>query len=321
MSTRVFISSIVIALGLVVYFYFENEQPEEVEQESTQAEQLLGKSPSQLKAIEEEMIITESMTIASISKDVQVPEKTEAPYIDRFHCASSLQPDLSEQKVEELVDYLRSDLPDKGMEEELSVRNEVLQSLLRQFEVPEQYLKTLSQIYGNESHANLWRDYALQHFAQYAERKFLDQTLAQDELGVISTVLEHALEEAGSHFPGTALIGMLNLHELDQDFFTKEEVVGSALKIKDDTRYSKSSQLTAWQVLNTLKPEESVSQLDKLSAIINDDPSLGKVISRGIVETGDQGHLIKLMKAYHKIEHEEDRRALREKISYLQGVK
>lgn len=192
---------------------------------------------------------------------------------------STLSYELSESDVAALMDMLawsNDRFPEEMRPIEINaVKNDVLDKLLRQTELPEGIGLRMAAMAGDVNNDPVWRDYCVQFMGPFYERRASDirgQTSEisgrgpqdasdtgqgpQDaggthELLVIRDAMYGALGERGNTIAGTALIGLENLSRTYEEF-DRDLISDKATEIALDESASAQSRMTALRLASDL---------------------------------------------------------------------
>ncbi len=122
-----------------------------------------------------------------------------------------------------------------------SLKNDALDTLLRQTDIQEGVGTHLARMVADEKHDEIWRDYCIQYMAPYYKERWSanDAAAAGAEPDVEQEAIHAAYAEALTHtentFAGTALLGMEDLSRTFPEF--DKEAIGAkaeALVANDD---------------------------------------------------------------------------------------
>ena len=137
-----------------------------------------------------------------------------------------------------------------------AVKNDVLDRLLRQKELPEAMGYQLVDMYSDAETDPMWKNYCVQFMSPYYEKqsevlgvKFQEgqsEESAQsvDELDAVREAMFAALEVREGAIAGTALIGVELLSRTHEEF-DREQVVAKASKMASDDSLPTGSRMTA----------------------------------------------------------------------------
>ena len=184
-------------------------------------------------------------------------------YDDRMKAMCQLTRKLPPDDVKALVLFLdvhSVDQKDLPLEELASVKNDVVDVLLRQEKVEEGLGEDLMRMFHDRKHDDVWRDYCVQYLAQYYGRKWPESTpVAGDapdaEQSNVEKVLWEAVQEKDTTIAGTALLGLEQLSRNHPGIDT-ERVVATALALAEDVRCSEASRITAVRLCGMLKKRD-----------------------------------------------------------------
>lgn len=163
-----------------------------------------------------------------------------------------------------------------------AVKNDVLDLLLRQKQMPEGLGQQMVEMAQNSENDPVWRDYCVQFMQPFYERVVAEsgeqgagsagealvsttgEGAAVSDEGVASTkeltaihdAMFSALDERDSTISGTALIGLENLSRT-HDEFDREAIVAKASEIASDETASAASRMTALRLAAMSEGSES----------------------------------------------------------------
>lgn len=174
-------------------------------------------------------------------------------YRARREAISSLGDDLPEAAVTTLLTYLRDPSQARpGNLWDLSNKNDVLQRLIAQQTLHPGVGTLLVEVASDPSQDPIWRDYALQFVAPYAERKFGDLQMPLDwEVDRLTKALTDAIASGSGEIPGTALIGLnrMSSHAILGARVPKEMVIAQADAILARPHPAEMERITAIQIM------------------------------------------------------------------------
>jgi hypothetical protein len=205
-------------------------------------------------------------------------------YNDRMGGIKKLTREINGTDKKALVEFLHTQFDESvGMREIAfnAVKNDVLDVLLRQNELVDGLGQILADMANDESYGDMWRDYAVQFFANYYEQKFSstegtenteeengsfiekDQELTEEQRSMLDTYWGFA-EDAENSSAGTALIGLKylsrNYGEIDQ-----KRIVKTAVDIINDDTRPIGPKITALRMFDT-KSGDTIDEEAQASA-------------------------------------------------------
>jgi hypothetical protein len=94
-----------------------------------------------------------------------------------------------------------------------ALKNDLLLKLIRQNKLPADLCNRMIGMYRDRTHDDLWRDYCVQHFLIYYERKWPSGPAPKEdrEAAAIQSAYWDAADETGNTIAGTALLGLERL--------------------------------------------------------------------------------------------------------------
>ncbi|MCK4563753.1 MAG: hypothetical protein KAU94_03650 [Verrucomicrobia bacterium] len=192
-------------------------------------------------------------------------------YPSLLKAINALDADMSTADVaalREMLNFSNDRFPEKMRPIEINaVKNDVLDKLLRQKDLPEGLGLQMVEMAGNAENDPVWRDYCIQFMTPFYERvaggsvgqgagsggqaarssgagESDEDVASTKELAAIHAAMFSALDERDATLAGTALIG-LELLSRTHDEFDREVIVGKATEIASDEMASSASRLTA----------------------------------------------------------------------------
>lgn len=201
---------------------------------------------------------TENITPLVLSDAVKDLLSTNLPFAARAQIVQKLGRDLSADDVTALRNFLNisaSDYPNLKPIALNSLKNDILDVLLDQRQLPEGLGKQIADMFSNPSADYMWREYCLQYMAPYVERQIKDgvvqkagqDDLKQVEMTAVTGALFSALDARKEDLAGTALLGLDRLSKKHEQF-DRTEVLSKALEIAGDKQASARCRLTAMRV-------------------------------------------------------------------------
>ena len=182
-------------------------------------------------------------------------------YTYRFSALRQLGSDLSRKNIEGLYAFLHARYEDHkdemGLLEFESVRNDTLDLLLRQTQLPPDLGKNMVAIFRDHEQNKVWRDYCVQHFAPYCKAKWNNGDISLDDPDwiAVSNAFFDAVKETDSTIAGTALIGMEMLSQT-HTVLSRETVGQLASTLALDDNCGEPARITALCVCGQLKKTE-----------------------------------------------------------------
>lgn len=182
-------------------------------------------------------------------------------YQKRVMAVQSLGRNLTTNEIAGIYVFLESRYEDYKNELEPlefeSIRNDTLDALLRQKELPSDLGKKILKMYRDTGQDEVWRDYCVQHFKPYSEAKWKVWTQAKHdpEWAEMTNAYWEATRETGSTIAGTALIGMGLVAE-KYPGLAQEEVGKRALELAMDDTCGEASRITALRICGQMGQKE-----------------------------------------------------------------
>ena len=228
-----------------------------------------------------------------------------------------LSKELSADDVAALRDMLTwpNDRFPEGMRaiEINAVKNDVLDRILRQTELPEGIGLQMVEMASNVDNDPVWRDYCIQFMQPFYERRSKVESLnvegvsqasslpsdarglqdagGTEELEAVRETMFQALEERDSTIAGTSLIG-LELLSRTHDEFDRESILSSATEIAADESASASCRLTALRLASERRTTEDTEYTESTAEAARMLAQTGETVllrSAAIVTLGETG--------------------------------
>ncbi len=283
------------------------------------AEQSSGKS-----VLKNEVVV---FTKAELSEPVQLLfglDDKEHNYPELLAAIHQLGYELSDVDVSALMEMLmfpNDRFPEKMRDIEINaVKNDVLDRLLRQKQLPEGLGLQMVEMAENPENDPVWRDYCVQFMEPFYERRSKVQSLkvernsppaegrpkagvgssesassaqSVDELTAIHDAMFFALDERSETIAGTALIG-LELLSRSHDEFDRKQIVEKAVEIASDEMASSSSRLTALRLSAMTEGSESAAGVARSLAQTGETVLLrsAAIVTLGEVGSADDRELL-----------------------------
>lgn len=130
-----------------------------------------------------------------------------------------------------------------------SIKNDLMDVLLRQSVLPLKLGRLLLDVVADPRQDEVLKDYCLQHFAAYYDRKWpanIQKSVDSERQEMLSTY-RAALSNTTGSLAGTALIGMLSLSEKHSEI-DRDEVGRHAQELAARVQYGVMTRVTAMQV-------------------------------------------------------------------------
>ncbi len=174
-------------------------------------------------------------------------------YQARAKAVQSLGRELSRKELDGIYAFLAARYEDYKGELQLlefeSIRNDTLDAILRQKELPSDLGKRILEMFSDHDQNNVWRDYCVQHFGPYAQAKWKDGSgVSNDpEWTEMTNAYWQATTETANTIAGTALIGM-NVLAGRYPGLTKDQVADRSLQLAADATCGEASRVTAFRM-------------------------------------------------------------------------
>jgi hypothetical protein len=238
-------------------------------------------------------------------------------YPELMQAIAALGYDLSPADVAALRDMLtfpNDRFPDKMRPIEInSIKNDVLDRLLRQTELSEGLGLQMAEMAGDASNDPVWRDYSIQFMGQFYERFTTESGGQMSEVGgqksdtrgqgsevgsqknaeatVIQEAMMSALDERSETLAGTSLIGLELLSRTHEEF-DRELIVEKTVEIAADESASSSCRLTALRLASLTSTEqdgEGLSSIAETTRLLAQTGETFLLRSAAIVTLGEVG--------------------------------
>ncbi len=198
--------------------------------------------------------------------------KTEAKsYRPRINAIHKLDRHLSAKNINELYKFLDSyftNQTDLLQLEFNAVKNDILNVLVRQKNIPTELGQKLIENYNNVQHDIVWRSYCVQHLKPYYDRKwrgnlklenrnlkFESNKIEINESKKIRQTLWQAANETNSRLSGTSLKLLERLSQKHSEF-DKQKIADLAFEIVKNKEANEELKTTAVSVCGKLNKKE-----------------------------------------------------------------
>ena len=133
------------------------------------------------------------------------------------------------------------------------VKNVALDKLIHQKKMPEDLGRRIVGMFNDKGMDDQWRDYALQHFSLYHEKKWPNGVPPDNdpEASLIHDAYWKALDETHNTIAGVALIGLQSVSETDPRY-DRKKVADSAVSLAKRSDVSVHVKITAMQVCGVM---------------------------------------------------------------------
>ena len=191
--------------------------------------------------------------------------KTEAKsYRPRINAIHKLDQHLSQKSINSLYNFLDSyftNQTDLSLLEFNAVKNDILNVLVRQKNIPAELGQKLVENYNNIQHDIVWRSYCLQHLRPYYDRKWRGNLKTQSNKSEISEpekirqTLLQAANGTNSILVGTSLKSLERLSQKHSEF-DKQKIADFAFEIVKNDIANAELKTTAVSVCGKLGKKE-----------------------------------------------------------------
>lgn len=174
-------------------------------------------------------------------------------YKPRATAVHSLGRNLTQDQVLQLLDFLNtkfSENTDLTLLQLNSIKNDILDVLIEQNILFENLGYRIINMFNDHTMDDVWRDYCVQHFSAYYERKWpanIQDPEKDTEWQEMINAYSNAVLETGTTIAGTALIGLEMISAKHKEI-NRQELRNSALKIATDKTSGEPARIAALQV-------------------------------------------------------------------------
>ncbi|MBA4386600.1 MAG: hypothetical protein C0404_01385 [Verrucomicrobia bacterium] len=225
------------------------------------------------KVQESTVTASEQKAVAANAKTLPVPaKKPEAKpdyseksrnYVAKLREIDGLGETLAPEQIQALYMFMDTSAKEQNMDADAlcSVKNQALDKLLRQTELPAGIGERIVGMATNDKNEDLWRDYCVQHYSAYYDRKWPDDNLADvdGERKKFREVCWESVGLADGRIAGSALLCLERLGE-KHDGFPKEKLAGQAWAIASSGPTTPANRVTAIQVAARLGSTNALQQ-------------------------------------------------------------
>lgn len=193
---------------------------------------------------------------------------TNENYLQRVRELNALGTKLSNEEIAGLFAFMEAKEVDMGVDRMsyLSLKNDVLEKLIRQDSVPAELSQLIVDICNNPAHDALWRDYCVQYMATLYERKRKDEgerfvVTAEKDL-LVETLW--AVVGSGGDASGSALIG---LDELSRKYseISRERLLDVSANIVNNNSSESLAKTSAIQICSRAGNKEILPTVRSLA--------------------------------------------------------
>jgi len=191
--------------------------------------------------------------------------KTEAKsYRLRINAIHKLDRHLSAKNINQLYNFLDSyftNQTDLSLLEFNAVKNDILNVLVRQKNIPAKLGQKLVENYNDVQHDIVWRSYCLQHLRPYYDRKWRRSLNIQSNKSEISEpekirrALWNAVQGTNSILAGTSLKSLERLSQKHSEF-DRRKIADLAFKIVKNDNANAELKTTAVSICGKLNKKE-----------------------------------------------------------------
>ena len=177
------------------------------------------------------------------------------------------------QVLRQFLDVRARDQSDMNERQFNSIKNEVLDALVRQDQMPEKLGMDLVRMYRDEKNDDVWRDYCLQFMTTYWNRMQVmpENTNWTAERPELIKAYWDAISEKQGGIAGTALIGLELLSQKAPEF-NRQEVEQAAVTLASDEACGPATRLTALRLCGQLGRQEALAPARVLAQTADNVP-------------------------------------------------
>ncbi len=212
----------------------------------------------------------------------------------RRSAMKKLTRNLPQDDIKALKSFLDFRYKDNSSERLLvfeGLKNDALDVLLRQENLPEGIGIRLVKMFSDSEHSDVWRDYCIQYLAPYYQRKWpAGKQLSDDpERKTIEQAYWDATAQADRSFAGTALIG---LDILSRTFtnIPRNKVEESAVRIATDDSAAEPARITALVMASSMGRREVLPEA-RILAQIGETTTLRMAAIAALGKIGDKSDI------------------------------
>ena len=188
----------------------------------------------------------------------------------RMRAVHQLQDHLTQEEINALYTFLKEPWTQNAPYDSIewnALKNDMVNALLDQKQVPSNLGKELTDMYYNVQMDEVWRNYCVQHFAMFYEKRWIPgETISNDaDKQVILSAYHSALKESDNSIAGTALIG---IHFLSASYpeFDKNDLRNTALSLAEDNTCHEATRLSAISICGMMNETNLLPLLRTISA-------------------------------------------------------
>jgi hypothetical protein len=185
---------------------------------------------------------------------------------------------LSRSDCEDLCRFVSAPTTDEKLERMASIKNDVMNILAAQPNLPADWDHLLARIYKDERQHPVIRDYALQHLFEYyeaASEHVETEAWEPDRRARIRDLFWEALDQNQQSFAGTALLALFRLSDLDYGI-DRELLAQRTLESLADQSTGDLARITAFQVAAAL---EQPGAIPEATRVLADGPTVALKVS------------------------------------------
>jgi len=238
--TWIAVLAVAIAAGLAGYFFSgpsgDEEEKAPAQREPEETAMPKETTPPKTVKAEDLALSDDESTDAERNEDVRFPEvdaeevpesmrmivglAEEKGYKARMDAVHALGRDLPPNEVDALMEFLGSRYDNLPSRQVNSVKNDIVEKLLRQKTMPPDLGTSLVGMYAEEDRDPVWRDYCIQLVSLYYDRRWepgSEESGAERE-EIRNTLWDAVDSDIESGISGTALLSLKRLSEKHPEF-------------------------------------------------------------------------------------------------------
>ena len=279
MTRRNWLAAGLIMGCIVLYFFFAGKDSPHMPSDSKSAgvkgpESGQGATPVAFKdsrQYQEFKAGTAPIDIASLPTHLRVVIGLEKKddYWARKNAIRQLGARLSQPELYALYAFLTTKLESQNFDAETfnSLKNDVLDILVLQEPLPQDLAAQMVSMFRDESLDDMWREYCVQHFIHYYERKWPAGLSAEQdpERMALESVYWEAAAEMKTRVAGTALIGLEKLSRTHEEIDRRQLAEATARMAFLEEGHS-GSKLTAIRLCGQMELKETLPATRQLLA-------------------------------------------------------
>lgn len=240
---------------------------------------------------------------ASIAKTTPDPAKKPDPrkpdysqksrnYVAKLREIDGLGENLPPEQIQSLYVFMDTSAKEQNMDADAlcSVKNQALDKLLRQAQLPAGLGDRIVGMATNDKNDTLWRDYCVQHYSAYYDRRWPDGGASDDgERKRFRELYWESVGLAEGKVAGSALLSLERLSEKRAEF-PKAEVAEKAWEVASSAKTTPACRVTAIQVAARLGSTNALARA-RVWAESGDNIALRLSCISSVGQAGDKSDL------------------------------